>query len=421
MKRITLWISLVLIAATLSGCPDDTDLTFTDLASPESLPLTTGLHTITSGGVERQFYVHLPSDYEQRGYQASLIIAYHGTGGTYEAWVDDGYYQFESDVGDGAILIYPQALPDAAGTYQWDYDWDFQFFEDLLLRFQRGLRYDRDKLFVTGHSSGGGFAHELGCRFGDVIRGTAPVAGGLLSIECTGSVGVIQIHGANDVLVPVGVADVGRVTWIAYNGFDAAINGTTPYAQCVDYSLGVGSYPVWWCLHEEGSTADFSGHGWPSFAGEAIWGFFSSLPTEAQSDTAPPGGGNERIQDIFDTTISFTLRYPQGMGTVVATAIAAYPEGTVQATGAPTALLNTSGFAIGSEAPGAEIAYQVPIQFGSLDIPGTYSIQFAIYIEGGGQPIPVAGIDHVAIIDVPIMDKSLPVVIDTPIDVAPVP
>jgi len=419
MQTIRIAALFALGALALTGCSDSSDSGPVSAVYPESGALTTGLHSIEAAGMKRDFYVQLPSDYAQLGDEKPVIIAFHGTGGSYDAWIN-GFYDLPDAVGDGAILVYPQALPDAAGTNQWDYAFDFEFFEKLLLRFDRGLRYDRNKLFVTGHSSGGGFAHELGCRFGDVIRGTAPVAGGLLSNMCVGSVAVIQIHGANDALVPLGVAELGRQTWVAYNGFDIDLLMATHLPECLDHSLGVGSYPVYWCLHQEGSVDDFSGHGWPSFASATMWDFFRTLPVEAPSAEAPANGGNDKVQALFDTTMSFTLRYPQSIGNVVRTAVVAFPEGTVTAGSAPVALLNVTGFDPGTTSGGAEVGYVVPIKYGALPIPGTYSIQVAVYVEGGGFPTPVAGIDHIAVRDVEILDATTPVVIDGVMDVVPV-
>jgi len=405
MKLFTI-VLLALLSLGLVGCPEDSGSLF-DFTESEML-------TIESGDAERQFYVRLPKDYAFAPGNRPLIFAYHGTGGTYQAWLN-GFYDLDRVVADEAIMVYPQALPDAAGTNQWDYLFDFEFFEDML--FELSLRYvfDANRIFVTGHSSGGGIAHEIGCRFGDIVRGIAPVAGGLLRTECTGAVAIMQIHGQNDALVPVGIADVARGTWVAYNGFDFDITGQTLIPPCVDHSLDVGDYPFYWCLHDEGSSLDFSGHDWPSFAGQAMWSFFSHLADVEPGADPPPGGGNDKILDLFDTTLAFTLRYPPTMGKVVRMAVAVYPEGTINPVGAPSGILST-GFDPANAGPGETVDYVVPVSLRTVSVPGTYSIQVAIYIEGGGSVIPVSGIDHVAIRDQLISDKTSPIVINGIID-----
>ena len=407
MKRIAVFL-LTLSAFGLSGCPDDTGL----FATTES-----GVMTITSGGEARQLYVRLPRDYDAGPRNRPIIFAFHGTGGTYTAWLN-GFYDLDKIVGDGAIMVYPQALPDAAGTNQWDYSFDFDFFQDMLLELSLRYQFDSDRIFVTGHSSGGGIAHEIGCRFGDIVRGIAPVAGGLLATTCTGAVAVMQIHGFNDSLVPLGVADVGHRTWVAYNGFDFGTTRPTNLPPCVDHAPGGSDYPMIWCEHNEGSLDDFSGHDWPSFAGDAMWTFFSGLDGLTPSSNPPPGGGNDKILTLFDTTVSFTLRYPPGMGTVERMAIATYPAGTINPQGAPNAILST-GFDPGAAAAGATVSYDVPVNLGILTFPDTYSIQIAIYVEGGGSVIPVSGVDHIAIQDQLIPDRTSPIVIPGIIDAIP--
>ena len=83
-------------------------------------------------------------------------------------------------VGDHVIFIAPQALDDSGGNAVWGGQADLDFFIDMLRELsERGLQYNADKLFVVGHSNGGGFTHELGCAHGDVFRAIVPAAGGL--------------------------------------------------------------------------------------------------------------------------------------------------------------------------------------------------------------------------------------------------
>ena len=204
-------VRYLLLAAALfnAGCLlDDND---------SSEPLTTGLQTMQSGGVEREYYLLLPEDNATAvtvspsavGDEAKpLLIALHGTGGSYERWVNEELgYDLIEPVGDGAIMVFPNALPDANGSPQWSFAFDFDFFLDLLAELdRRGLNYDPDRIFVTGHSSGAGMTHEIGCRFGDTVRAIAPSAGTLISTECVGAVAVLMSQGVNDALVNVDIA-----------------------------------------------------------------------------------------------------------------------------------------------------------------------------------------------------------------------
>ena len=373
------------------------------VAAPE-----TGEVTLMSGGVQRSFYLIVPADYDASRPVKPLLVAYHGTNGSYDLWLPsesdpDGYYDLVPTVGDGAIMVLAQALPDVNGVKQWNYAYDLQYFQDVLAYVDEHLSYDKQKVFVTGHSSGGGMAHELGCKFGDRIRGIAVHAGILRSTQCVGAVAVLQTHGEYDTLVPYGTGEAGHQFWVLYNGFDYGVSteGIRPF--CIDHSLGASPYPVQWCLHQEGEGVE--AHNWPSFASAATWEFFSGLAPVAESEDPPAGGGNDKVADLFDTTLSFTLVYPAGIGQVTQGSIGLYPAGTTTPSGGPDAILQLS-FDPGAVGPGSTQRYEVPIKYANQTFPGTYAFAIVIYVANGGNPIPFVGRDHIVLTDVNVVDRS---------------
>jgi predicted esterase len=413
---------IILLAGLLAGCnensiascdPDDW------CAGPE--PVTDGLNTVTSEGRIREFYVQLPADYETSMEPKPLLFAYHGTGGTYDLWVD-GYYDLADVVGDGAIMVFMQATEDQNGVNQWDYDFDLQYFEDVLTRLSEVVEFDPNRIFVTGHSSGGGMAHDLGCNYGNVVRGIAPHAAILKSFTCTGSVAVLQTHGTNDTLSRASTGEAGHQFWVAYNGFglDTTIEGVHP--TCIDHSLDASPYPVQWCLHSE-EGGEF-GHDWPSFASEATWEFFSSLP-DAEPTSEPPAGGGNSEENQFDTLVSFTLVYPpdiieidgeceEGDPKIKVGALGLYPAGSQQPLGGgPPTNLNL-GFDAGNVGPNSVQDYELPIKYGSETFPGTYTFTVVIYVCDGGNPIPFPQ-DYMVLHDIDVVDRNTPVIIDTPL------
>jgi len=380
-----------------------------------------GLRTMVSGGDDRIYYLDIPADYDPRGPLKPLIIGYHGTGGSYERWLD--YYKLNQTVGNGAILVYPDARPNAGGVKQWDFADDFQMFEDILDQLPALIRFDPQRIFVTGHSSGGGFTHELGCRYGDRIRAIAPDAGSLTASSCVGSVAVLQIQGEKDSYVPVGLGEIAHRYWVLYNGLQEDTWGPGVVPPCVDHSLGASDYPVQWCLHQEGIDGP-SAHAWPSFANAAIWAFFQSLQPLPPRTDPPAGGGNDNAAGGPDTTLSFTLRYPPGMGTPTKVAAVLRPGGTLPpVTTAPTAFLNLDFPP--DAAPGEDHSYVIPIRyqaFGSKAIvfPGTYTVNFVVYVEGGGFPIPASGVDYTVYVDMPLTSKATPIDIPGVLTLEPV-
>jgi poly(3-hydroxybutyrate) depolymerase len=425
MIRMRLAALLVVLAALLAGCTSDDDSNGNVGASA---PLqTSGLKTISSAGEQRTYYLELPADYADSAEAKPLIIAYHGTGLSHEAWLN-GYYPLKDAVGDGAILIYPDALFNAAAGYpQWDEAKDLAMFLDLLATLPETVRFDPDRIFITGHSSGAGFANVIGCTYGDRVRAIAPVVGTLTDFTCTGAVAVMDIVGSKDPLYDI--AMVAHRYWVRYNGF--TVNSTTPgtVPPCVDFAAGSADYPVLLCVHDKGDgpTSDnpvSTAHDWPSFAGDAIWTFFSSLNHLAPRSEPPPGGGNEGALGSFDTTMSFTLRYPADIPRPLSGTIVLFPAGTVlpRPGEQPLAFLSLD-VPLGSVGPGSEKTYQVPIRFtpfgGAVDFPGSYVAAVFVYVEGGSFPQPVPGVDHAVLFPVELPDKDTPVVVPDVLTLAP--
>ena len=124
---------------------------------------------------------------------------------------------------------------------------------------------------------------------GDVLRGAAPVAGATLEKDnCKGSVAAMVIHGVDDYHVTFAAGQDTRDTFLMRNG--CSMSTDKPLAdlhqsvvdkreshQCTAYLGCKPPYPVTWCEHSEGGY-DGSTHGWPLFAGAAVWDFFKALP-----------------------------------------------------------------------------------------------------------------------------------------------
>jgi len=408
-----------------SGQPDLSGLSspaLTCVNNPPE-PLVTGLQQMRSAGEDRQYYIQLPADYANDP-DKPLIIGLHGTGSSYLRWVGDNpAHDLVNAVGDGAIMVFPNALPDANGSPQWSFETDFDFFLDLLSELDlRGLKYDKNQLFVTGHSSGAGMTHEIGCRFGDIVRAIAPSAGTLTSAECLGSVAVLMSQGTNDQLVKVGIASSARRFWSLYNGWEDDLTVPGEVVPCVDHSL-VGAantpYPVYWCEHGEGSLSDFSGHAWASFTSEAIWAFFSSLPNASPTTEAPANGGNERAQIPSDAIMTFTVTYPDNINTPLDGAVTLYPADYINnpTFAIPSVFLNPV-FPVGQPAPGDTVTYEVPITFyvfsgPAVEFPSDWTLQISVYVSGGTRPTPTAGLDLNILVPVTFNSKTEDVVIET--------
>lgn len=390
-------------------------------------PAATGLHTMTSDGVERSYYLDLPTDYDADAEPKPLILAMHGTGGSHEKWLDDSYNLKES-VGDGAVMVYPNALPSAAGTNQWSIATDLPFFADLLDHLPDRVTYDPERVFVTGQSSGAGMSHEIGCAYGDRVRAIAPAAGVLTATECVGSVAVLQMQGLSDPVVPFSLAQQTGTFWTRYNGLDPDVSKPATHPNCITHAEDdTNPYPVLLCTHNEGAGDGRKGHAWPSIAGPAIWEFFSSLPRTSPTTEAPAGGGNEKTQVEASTTATFKVRFPDKLpSTPTVGAVVVYAKGNITPTTAPLAFM-TMQFAPGAVSPGEVREYEVPVKytlFGSPDgftIPGDYTVMVTMHTEDGGYPIPVPGVDMMALFDWSFTSESDPITAPDVLVMAPIP
>ena len=143
---------MLAMLAILTGCHSDDD----PVRGPEPIE-TTGLYTLRSSGMEREYYVSLPSNYAPEATPLPLLIALHGAGDSYEGWLPGG---FQGDgllraASDEAIMVIPNARLNVQGRRVWDpgTETDYDFFLDLLAELDRRITYDDRRIFVTGHSA----------------------------------------------------------------------------------------------------------------------------------------------------------------------------------------------------------------------------------------------------------------------------
>lgn len=390
---------LILLLGTIAACA----LFFMSSGCGSSSGFTTGERTITSNSKERVYYLELPKDYNSNT-AYPLVFGFHGMTGDYTSFTE-GSYDLQSAVGDEAILVFPNALPDASNVTKWNAA-DLDFFDDLYEELEANLCFDKRKVFAVGHSNGAGFTHELGCQKGDTLRGIAPVAGALSSdySECVGQVAVIQIHGGNDTTTPPGMIKPSRDYWIAINSCKKDEPSVGVDTSCEAYASCDTNFPVQYCEHS-------GGHEWPAFASEGIWDFFSNLPEVAPSDEKGTGD----VENLGKGTANFKINYPSDfVGEPEILALALYPyDSTPPLYVAPSYILS-SNVPLGVINFGEITEYtDVEIRMSGVDY-GNYSISVVIYVVGGGFPIPTTGVDYQGMQNVTINSDTITV--DTPFE-----
>jgi polyhydroxybutyrate depolymerase len=167
--------------------------------------------TISSGGYERQYRMHLPSGYSSSVAQP-LVLNFHGHGST--ATIQERLTKLSllADQQD-FIAIYPQGMigPDHHSGWATGPAWDphvndVLFVSDLLNRLQSTLCINPLRIYAMGFSNGGGMTNLLAARmagriaaFASVSGSYFPVAGGYHPVR---PVPFLEIHGTADRVVP---------------------------------------------------------------------------------------------------------------------------------------------------------------------------------------------------------------------------
>lgn len=167
-------------------------------------------NTITSGGLQRTFLLHLPPSYGRQ--PQPLVINYHGYTETTQVFAQYSNMAVESDKA-GFILVFPQGEDNPTtwnagiGAYGPTGDAnDVQFTHDLLRYLEKNYCVDAHRIYVAGYSIGGGMAYRVACNLSTQIAAFATVEGAFYTAPggCHPShpVSVLEIHGQADRYAP---------------------------------------------------------------------------------------------------------------------------------------------------------------------------------------------------------------------------
>jgi polyhydroxybutyrate depolymerase len=235
-------------------------------------PPSAGPKQITVNGATRSYELWLPAGYDRnRAYP--LVLAFHGAGGN--GRTAQAYFGVQQAAGSNAIVVYPDGLSrngsTSWGLYGADATTDFAFFDALVASLRASLCIDGARIFATGHSYGGYFSNTLGCARGNALRAIAPVAGGGPYVSCDGGQVAVWLEAStDDPVVAYSNGVTSRDRWLSANHCGSTTHTVGP-STCVEYDGCDAGHPVRWCSETS------LGHGWPSYAGQAIWSFFSGL------------------------------------------------------------------------------------------------------------------------------------------------
>lgn len=133
-----------------------------------------GVYTIESAGLTRQYTIDIPKDYDKnKTYR--LIFAMHFMGGHMQTMVEQNYYSLKTYAerdGVSVIFVAPEGYTDRSPWRGGD-DKDHIFFADMLKLFKEKLSIDTSRVFCCGFSFGAMFTYSLSLEFQNDLRAVA--------------------------------------------------------------------------------------------------------------------------------------------------------------------------------------------------------------------------------------------------------
>ena len=167
----------------------------------------------------RPVKMYVPSSYDPQT-PVALVILLHGYGDSGAG--QENYMKFQPLAENRAFLYcYPDGIADAFGNPCWNAYFenatdasairfpnvdDVAFLRDLIQEIGKRFALDRKRVYLIGHSNGGGMAYLMACESANLIAGIASLAGPrpLDYGHCQPSepVNILHIHGTADQVYP---------------------------------------------------------------------------------------------------------------------------------------------------------------------------------------------------------------------------
>ncbi len=212
--------------------------------------------TVKVGTTQRVFRLVVPKSVDLRK-PAPLVIAFHGILIDSKDLMPRYTRLGETAQRHQFIVAYPNAIDRSWGLVKDKIDRDLAFFDAMLEQLSHDYQIDSRRVYVTGMSNGGYFAHLVARERSTVVAAVASHSGPLglqtlLGVDAQRKFPVLIIHGDRDRILPV--------AWARENRDKYKREGHP--VQYVELS-GLGH--VW------GTTAKVN---------ETIWKFFDEHPLE---------------------------------------------------------------------------------------------------------------------------------------------
>ena len=142
--------------------------------SSKYLPLR---RTITFGGSQREYFLGFPPNFDRTKSYWALVVVHGGGQHGRIPFPNTGMARFTAESGLEAIVISPSFSNDDNNASRFPSLGEAEFLEEVLgqLRKEYALR---PKIFLTGYSRGGQFAHRYALAHPEQVAAVAPLASG---------------------------------------------------------------------------------------------------------------------------------------------------------------------------------------------------------------------------------------------------
>jgi polyhydroxybutyrate depolymerase len=232
------------------GAGNDGGAMTEDLTCMGTSSLTAGDTTVTlsHGGVERRYLLHVPASYDGTKL-VPLVLDIHGLAGSPEYQKSTSGWLQKADQ-EGFLLVYPEGLTSSwnagslcCGQSLTDNVDDEGFLLAVVAKLKTEGCVNPKRVYATGLSNGGAMAHLLACRAADVFAAVAPVSMSNSTLPCEPARGIsiTMFRASADELVPYDTPDSKFLS--APADFDAwkernacAGSADTSHDKCETYS-----------------------------------------------------------------------------------------------------------------------------------------------------------------------------------------
>lgn len=213
--RMALAVSLALCLAAKAPAAEESGIPQPPAAGQYTLKL-------KSGGFTREAEVRIPKNYS-KDQPPPLVVVLHGAGGNGQIALRKDGWSERADA-EGFIAVAPTGLPArprveanvATNPRVWNSGQlnprgpraaidDVAFIRELLDELQQQVPYNKDRVFVAGHSNGGSMALKLAAELSERFQAVGTVAG-LIAVENPQPkrpLPTLYILGAADPLMPL--------------------------------------------------------------------------------------------------------------------------------------------------------------------------------------------------------------------------